>query len=331
MSRIRMFEAGAVYHVTSKTVDDRFLFSPNHRPDMPLLHRDCPRDALDPSNDILPVPSTLNVIGASVGRALEESPVRLHAFESNSNHIHQVFSAGAEHLENIVHFERRVNSLIARGVNKQLARKGHVFGGRYRMESCEDDESAEQKLFYALANPVKDGLVAKVSQSPFFSTYRALAVGETLKHWYIDWEAFWEAGGERNRRLRPKDFIRWVSVELSPLPSWEEMPEHRRQTRVRREVSEIERESERDSVIGVRALLEQDPRDRSEVPADSGPQPLCHAASKEAYLAYRDRYREFCREYAAASLDYRNGMWERQFPSGSFRPPLIRLCSNDEL
>ena len=337
MSRIRMLEPNVVFNVSTRTVDRCFLLSPNHHADMPLLHRDCPREAFDSRNDIVPVPSTINIVGSAVGRAMEKAPINLHAFESNSNHIHQLVSANEENLENIVTFERNANSLIARGMNKILKREGHFFGGRYRAEACVDDKSAEQKLFYALTNVVKDGLVEKVSQSPFFSTFKHQANGEPLRYWYIDYEGYWAAGGDSNPKIRPKDFIKWVKVETTPLPAWEHMPEHRQQSRIRQGVREIEKtvaeERKRDDrkVMGVPALFERDPRSRAEKPNDSGPQPLCHSSTKEGYYAYREKYREFRDAFIKASWDFRNGFWERQFLTGSFRPPLIRLCNNDEL
>ena len=68
------------------------------------------------------------------------------------------------------------------------------------MEACVDDERAERKLFYSLTNVVKDGLVEKVSQSPFFSTFKHQANGKPLRYWYIDYEGYWEAGGDTNPR-----------------------------------------------------------------------------------------------------------------------------------
>ena len=202
-----------------------------------------------------------------------------------------------------------------------------------------------------------------------FSTFKHQASGKPLRYWFIDYEGYWAAGGDSNPKIRPKDFIKWVNVETTPLPAWEPLPEHRRQSRIRQGVREIEQfvaeERKRDDrkVIGVQVLFERDPRSRSDAPNDSGPQlaavavqagadeirggaqvqpsrrarasersqPLCHSSTKEGYLAYREKYRAFRDEYIKASNDYRQGMWEREFPTGSFRPPLIRLCTNDEM
>ncbi len=367
-SRIRMFEPEVVYNISFGTVDRQFLFSPNHREDNPLLHSSCPANAFDLANDITPVPSTINIIGSSIGRALKANPVWLHACESNSNHLHEEVSADTEHLGNIAKFEQHANSLIARGMNKILEREGHLFSSRYRMEACVSDEPAEQKLFYALTNVVKDGLVEKVSQSPFFSTFKHQAHGEILEYWYIDWEGYWEAGGDRNKQLRPKDFLKWVTVETTPLPAWMDLSENQHRTRIRKGVREIEEEQaekrrvDKRAVIGVSALFERDPRDRPKNPRktegqlaavavrnEADPvrgvtqvrpsrraslrrsQPLCHASTPEESLSYREKWNNFRNEFIKASLDFRNGYWKREFPLGCYRPPTIRLYSNDEL
>jgi len=38
---------------------------------------------------------------------------------------------------------------------------------------------------------------------------------------------------------------------------------------------------------------------------------------------FKREWREFLREYRRASIDYRAGYFEREFPDGSYRPPLI--------
>ena len=289
-SRLRMFEPDVPFNITLNAVDGQFLFTPNHRCDNPLLHRSCPPNALDPSNDIIPIPSVINIIGSSIGRALARNPVRIHAFESNSNHIHALISADESNLENIAKFQCHVNSLIARGMEKLLRRKGHFFAGRYRMEACVDDESAEQKLFYALTNVVKDNLVEKVNETPFFSTFRYQSEGKIMKFWYIDWESYWDAGGKRSKKVKPKDFMRWVTVKTTPLPSWMKYTEKQRQTRIRKEVQRTEeacrckREASgirRYGVMGVKALFARDPRGRAEERTDSGLRPVAVIVQSE--------------------------------------------------
>jgi len=86
--RIRWFRTGKTYSAATRCNDRQFLFRPNHNPKNPLLDASCPANALDPNNDLTPVPSLINIIGASVGRALANHSVGLNWFEANLHHEH---------------------------------------------------------------------------------------------------------------------------------------------------------------------------------------------------------------------------------------------------
>jgi hypothetical protein len=336
-TRIRVVEPDLVYSATQRCNDRLFLFRPDHNPAHPLLRIDCPPEALDPLSPIVPVPSAINLIGASAARAQELHPLDLCWLEGNLNHLHDGVLPRPGQLENVAPFFRTFASLVARGTNRVLERTSHVFGGRYRMEPCLDLSSAEQQLAYALANAVKDGQVERVSESPFFSTYRHLAFGEPLAFWRIDWAGYWEAGGTRNKRLRPKAFLRWHTLELAPLPGWEDLSLHQRQTRVRRLVRDAEdeaadrRRSEGRIVVGVSRLYSLSPFDRPSTKPDSGPQPLCHASDPVERRKFAHRWREIMAEYRKASADYRAGFHEREFPEGTYRPPIVKIYTSSRL
>ena len=335
--RIRIWKPGIVYSGTQRCNDRTFLFKPNHRRDNPLLHETCPPEALDPRNDLTPEPSTINIIGSSVARAHEKHPVDITWWESNINHQHPGLRPTEEQLENIAPFLQTANSLIARGINKRYEHEGHVFSGPVRFTPCVDDVSAEQQLLYALTNPVKDGLIESVGRSPFFSTFRAQAKGEPLRYWYIDWDAFWLKGGFRKKGNRPKDFLEWVELPITSLPEWAEWPDHKIQSRIRHGVRDIEGEtgrllrSEGRSVSGVPALYAVDPRERPRKPKSSGPQPICHAADRQLAREYVKRWREVLNEHRKASWDFRLGYYEREFPQGTYRPPLSTIYNSSHL
>ena len=84
-------------------------------------------------------------------------------------------------------------------------------------------------------------------------------------------------------------------------------------------------------VVGVPRLFATDPRTRPANPKATGPQPLCHASTREAYWAYVREYRDFCREHRKASIDYLAGYHEREFPEGSFRPPITTIYQASRL
>jgi hypothetical protein len=335
--RIRIVEPNLVYSATQRCNDRLFLFRPDHNPRNPLLHIDCPVEALDPASPMLPVPSTINVIGASAARAQVLDPLDLCWLEGNLNHLHDGVLPGPDQVENVAPFFRDFLSGVARGTNRLLQRANHVFGGRTRVQPCLDLPSAEQQLVYALTNAVKDGLVERVSESPFFSTYRHLAFGEPLEFWRIDWAGYWEAGGTRKKNHAPKDYLRWERLALAPLPGWECLTIHQRQARVRVLVRGVEEEiaerrrCEGRGLVGVPRLYTLSPFERPKTLPDDGPQPLCHSSDPEARRDFKRRWREILREHRKASIDYRAGNHEREFPQGTYRPPIVKIYTSSRL
>ncbi len=335
--RLRLWEPDKIYNVTSRCVDRIFAFKPNHHPKNILLRTDCSLDSLDLNNDLKPEPSAINIIGSSIGRALEKYPVPLYWFEGNISHNHNGLRPNADEPDNASKFMQCTNSLIARQVNKQWRRQGHLFTAPFRSEPILDDDALEEKLFYSLANPIKDNLIESVNHSPFFSTFRHLAYGDPLKFWYIDWQAWWTAGAAQNKKHCVKDYLKWTEFELTPLPAWQNWTVHQRQTRVRQRVREIEQQCAEErryaekTVFGVPALYNVDPRDRPKNLKTSGPQPLCHTANAALRRQFREQWRDFVSEYRKASLDFRSGYYEREFPEGSFRPPILKIYTSSSL
>jgi len=331
---IRLLEPNIVYSVVQTTVDRTFSFAPNHDPAHPLLARGCPLEALDPDSPIVPVPSVINIVGASAARAMELSPIDLHALELSSTHQHEESSAKGGDIAALPEFWRNFHAKAARDINRLRGREGHLYAGPSRITPCANDNQAFDQLIYALTNPVKDGLVDRVRHSPFFSTYQQQACGKPLQYWDIDWERYWEAGGPFNKRLSPKQFLVWRTLEITPLPHLAEMPEHQRQTLIRKAVEAVEEETaaklkrEGRTFCPVSRHFETDPRSRPATPRVSGRKPLIHASSKAEYDAYREKLRDVMRMYVPASVAFRSGRFDVEFPPGTFRPPLTRPIPN---
>ncbi len=328
--RIRHWEPYKVYSATIRCNDRQFLLKPDHNPGNPLLSADSPPSSLDVRNPYIPQPSVINIIGAAVARAQQLHPINLHWVDSNINHLTIGYSASPDQLGNISDFFRTVNSIIARKLNKKWNREGHAWSAPFRPTPCNDDQAVEQQLLYCVTNPVKDGLVATVSESPFFTCFRAMARGKSLHFWRIDWDAFHLAGGFRKKNHHPKDYLKWIELELTPLPHQADWPDHKRQSWFRNAVRDEEQETadlfratDR-RPMGVAAQYRVDPRDRPANPKASGRQPYCHASSSEARRKHLRQWREVLRAHRAASIDYRLGYWEREFPEGTFRPPLTK-------
>ena len=304
--RLRWLRPEAAYCEVQRTVDRQFFFAPNE--------------------------NIRNIIGASVGRAQRKYPVKLYWIDFNINHKQSgraALSDNPEHIENLVNFDRLCNSLIARGINRYLGREGAMFSTRNRSEEAIDDLSLEQQLFYAVTNPVKDGLVDRVAHWKGFSSYQQLATGKVERFSYINWSAWHRTGGGKP----PEAFTELVEVRLSPLPAWERMAEHKRQTLFRRRVRQLEqlyrteREQEGKRAMGPKRLAKVDPRDRPKRPHQKqGNQPLCHASTPEGAMEYKRQYRAFLEQYYYASGLWMEGVLDAPFPAGSFKAPLIRIA-----
>ncbi|MBI4616350.1 MAG: hypothetical protein HY720_22255 [Planctomycetes bacterium] len=132
----------------------------------------------------------------------------------------------------------------------------------------------------------------------------------------------WHAAGRPEDR---KPFIRKVALRLPVLPAWAHLSSGERARRFRELVAEqertlrAERRKEGRSVLGVQAILRQDPFARPQNTKHS-PRPLCHASTPEAREEYRQAYQAFLALYRQASARYRAGERDVQFPLGSFPP-----------
>ena len=72
-------------------------------------------------------------------------------------------------------------------------------------------------------------------------------------------------------------------------------------------------------------------RNRPKNPKKSSNEPLSHASDPELEKEYRESWREFLNQFIPASADYRNGYFDREFPDGSFRLPLISIYTVSRL
>jgi len=195
---------------------------------------------------------------------------------------------------------------------------------------CLDQESVEQQFFYALTNPVKDGLADCIVSWKGFSSYPALALGEDVNYTYIDRTAWHNAGGKKSKKAI-QAFTKTIRLKFTPLPGWENLKPNQRQTKIKRECRALEqkfRQERKETGIPVmsKAKLDKiDQRDRPKTKPKRTPKPLCHASTKEAAKAYKESLREFLTEYRITSAYYRQGFYDIEFPQGSLKPPLMTV------
>jgi hypothetical protein len=304
----RRLKAGAAYAQTQRTIDRQFFFKPD--------------------------PVVRNIIGASAGRAQQKHPVIIYWLEFNINHEQNgvaAVSGSREHLNCLIRFKQTFHRILAEELNRYLGREGAVFSSPPRMVECVDDESLEQQFFYAMTNPVKDGLVETVAEWKGFSSYQALAHGKLETFTYFD-RTLWHKAGGKNKNLPLEQFVKKVSVEYTPLPKHITMKSDARQAYIRREVRALEKrfQKEREALgrpaMSAAALSRLDHRSRPKSTPMRTKKPLCHAASTERAEKYKEEFMIYLAAYRAASIIYRSGMHDVEFPDGAIRPPLIDVC-----
>jgi len=98
----------------------------------------------------------------------EKSGYEIYAYCFMSNHIHLLIKEGEEDLGTVF---RRVGAAYVYWYNWKYSRRGHLFQDRYKSEAVETDRYFLTVLRYIHQNPVKAGMVKKISDYPW-SSYR---------------------------------------------------------------------------------------------------------------------------------------------------------------
>ncbi len=285
--------------ITCRTVQGRFLFKPG--PGFNLLF--------------------LGILG----RVQRQHHLILNAVSVLSNHLHIL--AVPESARQLASFMRDFKSKLAREVNRLTGWSGPVFERRYEMTVVTDEDRAQiERLSYVLAQSVKENLVERVREWPGVHSAAALIDGTPLTGTWFDRTREYAARNQR-QEITPRQFAEEESVILSPIPCWAHLPPEVYRERIADLVEEIESEAAHSrsrkgiSVLGVDAILEQDPQHRPESLACS-PAPLIHAATQAARKAFYDAYSWFVSAFRKAAEKLRQGDRNAVFPVGSFPPAL---------
>ena len=189
-----------------------------------------------------------------------------------------------------------------------------------------DDRIHRRQLAYCLAQGCKENLVERVRDWPGVHAAQALLDGEPLTGYWFDRSKEY-AARRRRASFDPYRYATPETVELSPLPCWKDLSEETYQQRVAGLVQEIEEEAAaerqrtRKPVLGVAAILAQDPQYRPGF-LDRSPAPLFLTASYSMWRTLYDAYAWFVLEFRSAAEKLRAGDRAAPFPRGSFPPAL---------
>ena len=282
-----MYEPDVVYEITSRTIQARFLLRPSAN-----------------ANELI-----AGVIGEA--QAAFGSALHIHAVVVLSNHITWLISSPFPWL--ISKFIGYVHGNISREIGRIHDWSGKLWSRPARPIACVDEASQLQRFRYVIAHGAKEGLVESPRDWPGVSCVPTLLGEGELRGTWFDRNAYTHAC----RRKKPRDwpcqyeFSRAHVVTFDPLPCLAHLTPAEYRDFVADQIADIEEQTRREfppdtrPVLGVGAILRTHPHDR---PGSSkkSPAPLCHAATRSAFLAYRDKYRMFVEAFRAGSA------WLRQ-------------------
>ncbi len=292
-------EEGALFDVTSGTVQGRRLFRPS--------------------------PELNEIVLGVFGRAQRLYPIRICGLAVLSSHLHLLVDV--DRVDQLADFMQYALSNLAREVGRLTDWEGPVFAGRYHAILVSPEERAQAaRLAYCLAQGCKEFLVERVRDWPGVHCARALLDGEPLTGYWFD------RSQEFTARRRGEDFDRYQyateeTVHLSPLPCWKHLSDETYKERVVELVDEIEeaaaveRQRTGKPVLGVAAILAENPQHRP-VFRDRSPCPLFLTASYSMWRTLYDAYAWFVLEFRSAAERLRSGDRAAPFPRGSFPPAL---------
>lgn len=304
MRRRRHYPPGvSTYHVTSKCVDDQFLWRPSQR--------------------------TTFVFASTLAATVEKYKIGIYAVVVMANHFHLVVRANSKELSAAMQFFK---SRLALTLNADLQREGAMSKGRFNHQPVLDDASFFQLMHYVHANPVRSHSVEHARDWPGLSSYSAVAegCGRVSASWFDD--AAWKLAGKPKRVA---EFTQSASVPIEDPPRWAGLS--RGELRAARsgmvstmvateQAAAAERRASRRRLQSITKLAKLDPRSRPRESQPKSPQPWAFGAPA-AVRAIRDAYKHMLSLYQVASLAFRQTGILGEFPAGTFPPWVAALAA----
>jgi hypothetical protein len=258
-----------------------------------------------------------------LGRAQELYGAQISAYSFLSNHILLVVDSAKELADFMTYF----NSNLAREAGRLVQWREKFWARRYRAIVVSGEEGAQrERLKYVLSHGPKEGLVSDAREWPGVHAIRPLLTGEPVIGTWFDRTQEYAARrrGEAFERLR---YATHPTVQLSPLPCWEDLCPDLQKKRIEEIAEEIEDESkawlEERGVppLGPDAIRRQSP-DTIPPRSKKSPAPLFLAASKRVRDDLRNAYYSFLAAFREAADELKAGNRNALFPEGSFPPAM---------
>lgn len=269
-----------------------------------------------------------------VAKFRERYGANIYAFSLEGNHTHT-----PSHFPNCnrANFMRDLNSCTVSAVKRHTPEYpgGKLFARPYSQEFLPAAEDIESYFFYTVLQPVKDGLVPKISLYPFYNCFHDAVHGIEREFTVVNW-ARYNAARRRNPNVRIQEFLETVFLKYDRIPGYDHLSQReyagmmKEKLEVYRQKTIAKRESEgKFEFLGPEKLLQMRRGTRAKKPKISTrkskrPRILCVNAERWAY--YMDWYFQLYWLYKAASKLWRSGDLSVEFPPGTYRPPLKAIA-----
>jgi REP element-mobilizing transposase RayT len=265
----------------------------------------------------------------SAARCAERYSVKLFALAIEGNHIQGVADFPGLNRSS---FMRDFNSSVTRAVVRHVPEYpgGTMWGRRYSNEFLPTDNSILRQFLYTVLQPVQDGLIEKLSDSPFYNCLHDAAWGIRRKFKVVRW-AEYNSALRWNTAVMIKDFTDTVELKYERIPGFEHLSrdEYARMifdlVEERRKEIVAERRAQGLGFAGRAYLLSIVPGSKpvstkTSTRKDFRPRFLSGSkkVNDECTVWYFDMYFTF----KNASKRYRAGELDVEFPPGMYRPYL---------
>lgn len=267
------------------------------------------------------------IVGGIIAKYQELFGIIIFAYVVLGNHIHILARAPEK---NLWRFEQAVNREIAKRINRLRNRRGHFWERRYDEQMVLEIGDILAALIYILLNPVNHGLVEHPLLWPGLICFQHLLDGKDRKYLFTDFTAYNKAKKKAaclGQKVSIRDFQTEHLLKLSPIPQFENMTQEQRAKEIRKLVAENaarikrERRANGQGFLGRAAILRQN---HTAIPRNvkRSPRPICYTQCWEAKKEFMAWYFPWLECYRQASIRFRSGEFNVEFPDFCLRPPL---------
>lgn len=264
---------------------------------------------------MVPSNNVNKLIGGIIARYQEIFKIEIYSYCVLSNHYHLLTRAPQSNLDE---FEENVNREIARRMNWKCQRRGKFWARRYDDQEVKSLDDLLEAFLYVTTNSVRHGLVEDARDWPGLHSHHH-CLDETDRSFSFTRYTVDQAPVTSRHTLR-----------LSVLPQFKELSRAERRKLLKKlldkrmETIGKQRREEGKGFLGVDKILSQIPGSYPQEVSRSK-RPACYSKSAELRREHRASMRLRRESYRDASMRYRAGIKDVEFPIYSFKPPLHRL------